>query len=84
MTPIQLPEAPAPALWRGRVGAETSKLYTADQLRAYAMQAAEPYLRALIDLLEDTQHKDHNCGDAPENCPVLRARLLINPIGDQQ
>ena len=40
MTPVQLPEVPAPALWRGRVGAETSKLYTADQLREYATEAA--------------------------------------------
>lgn len=39
MTPVQLPEVPAPALWRGRVGAETSKLYTAAQLREYATEA---------------------------------------------
>ena len=48
MTPVQLPEVPAPALWRGRVGAETSKLYTADQLRAYAMQAVRQAANAIF------------------------------------
>ena len=38
---------------------------------------AEELAEALRDLLEDTQHREHNCGDAPENCPVLKARALL-------
>lgn len=37
----------------------------------------EEMLEALRDLLQDTQHRDHNCVDAPENCPVLRGRALL-------
>ena len=33
-------------------------------------------LEALKDLLEDTEHKNHNCGDE-DWCPVLRARAAI-------
>lgn len=33
--------------------------------------------KALRDLLEDTQHAGHDCGDTPDNCPVLRARSLM-------
>ena len=76
MTPVQLPEVPIPHSHTAMLG---TPLYTNDQLREYATATAEPYLRALIDLLDDTQHKNHDCGDAPEHCPVLRARLLITP-----
>lgn len=78
MTAVQLPEVPKAE----NLGDEhqcTIYGYTAAQLREYATATAEPYLRALIDLLDDTQHKNHDCGDAPEHCPVLRARLLITP-----
>lgn len=30
---------------------------------------------ALRELLEDSQHVDHNCGD--EDCPVLNARAAL-------
>lgn len=32
--------------------------------------------KGLTNLLEDTQHKDHDCGDG-DNCPVLVARKLL-------
>ncbi len=35
------------------------------------------YRLALKDLLEDNQHAGHECGDTPENCPVLRARETL-------
>lgn len=38
---------------------------------------AEELLTALRDLLDDSQHRDHGCGDTPENCPVLAARDLL-------
>jgi hypothetical protein len=38
---------------------------------------AEGLAEALRDLLEDTQHRDHACGDTLENCPVLRARAIL-------
>lgn len=31
---------------------------------------------ALKGLLEDTQHRDHNCGDE-EWCPVIHARAIL-------
>jgi len=31
---------------------------------------------ALKDLLEDTQHKDHDCGDE-KWCPVIKARAAL-------
>ncbi len=37
----------------------------------------------LRDLLEDTQHSGHECGDVPENCPVLRARYALAKLGSQ-
>jgi hypothetical protein len=39
-------------------------------------------IRALSDLLDDTQHKGHECGDSEENCPVLRAIALIRKAGE--
>lgn len=35
-------------------------------------------VEALDDLLNDTQHKDHNCGD--ENCPVDKAREVLGKV----
>ena len=32
---------------------------------------------ALEDLLDDTQHSDHDCGDV--DCPVTRARAALEP-----
>lgn len=32
---------------------------------------------ALRELLQDTQHAKHNCGDGPDLCPVARARELL-------
>jgi hypothetical protein len=37
---------------------------------------AEEMVAALRNLLDDTQHRDHDCGDT-ENCPVLNARALL-------
>lgn len=36
---------------------------------------------ALRDLLEDTQHKDHDCGDE-EWCPVLRGWKVLGGSHD--
>ncbi len=36
---------------------------------------SERVMQALSDLLNDTQHKDHNCGD--KGCPVLAARRIV-------
>jgi hypothetical protein len=38
---------------------------------------------ALRGLLEDTQHRNHSCGDTPEDCPVLAARALLAKIEGQ-
>lgn len=35
---------------------------------------------ALKDLLSDTQHVDHDCGDSPDRCPVLRSRLAVKRL----
>ncbi len=44
--------------------------------RIEALTAENERLRdALKDLLEDTQHVDHNCGD--EDCPVANARAAL-------
>lgn len=57
---------------------------TADETRLPAWYlAAEVDARiadlesALCELLQDTQHINHNCGDGPDRCPVARARELI-------
>ena len=34
---------------------------------------------ALWDLLQDTQHLEHDCGDV-DHCPVLNARKLLERI----
>ena len=34
---------------------------------------------ALRNLLADTQHAEHNCGD--EDCPVAKARALLPTMG---
>jgi hypothetical protein len=39
-------------------------------------ERAERLAEALRGLLNDTQHKDHNCGDA-EWCPVIAARAAL-------
>ena len=60
--------------WEGRV-----------EMAQAALDAchAEELATALRDLLEDTQHRDHNCGDTPENCPVLKARALLAKLDGQ-
>ena len=51
----------------------------ADTDRIEALNAEVARLReALKDLLEDTQHSKHHCGD--EDCPVDRAR---DALGDE-
>jgi hypothetical protein len=48
---------------------------------AFALIAERDSLRAALrDLLEDTQHKNHNCGD--DDCPVKRAREAIKSHGE--
>jgi hypothetical protein len=45
--------------------------------RITALETENQRLReALQDLLEDTQHKDHDCGDE-EWCPVIKARAAL-------
>lgn len=43
---------------------------------ARLIEAAPELLDALIDLLLDTQHSDHNCPD--EHCPVAKAKRAIS------
>ena len=51
-----------------------------DTLRA--LLAERDRLRdALRNLLQDTQHDHHNCGDA--DCPVLLARAALKGGGDE-
>jgi len=38
-------------------------------------------VEALRNLLADTQHAEHNCGD--EDCPVAKARALLAKIGGE-
>ena len=42
-------------------------------------RSAELYV-ALKELLEDSQHVDHDCGDDPKGCCILRARKLIESL----
>jgi len=49
-------------------------------LMAKELQAENAKLRdALWDLLQDTQHIEHDCGDV-DHCPVLNARKLLERI----
>lgn len=47
----------------------------ADRIEQQAAEIAR-LREALRDLLEDTQHKDHDCGDE-EWCPVIKARAAL-------
>jgi len=51
--------------------------------RQLAAQAAEIewVVNALRNLVNDSQHKDHDCGDTPEHCPVLAARAIVKKYG---
>ena len=51
--------------------------------RQLAQKAAEfnEVVDALRNLVNDSQHKDHDCGDTPEHCPVLAARELVKKYG---
>ena len=56
-----------------------------DWIAARAKKHSMALYRALRDLLEDSQHSDHNCGD--EGCCVARARIVlaeINGLSPQQ
>ncbi len=46
------------------------------QSRYHIIERVRELEKGLKDLLEDTQHVDHDCGDK-ENCPVLLARKLL-------
>lgn len=39
---------------------------------------AQEIFSALLDLLDDTQHKDHDCGTG--ECPVLVARKVARKV----
>lgn len=49
-----------------------------DLERMRARKSAEKLYWALKELLDDTQHKDHRCGD--KTCPVDVGRTLIAEI----
>ena len=38
-------------------------------------------VNALRNLVNDSQHKDHDCGDTLEHCPVLAAREVVSKYG---
>ena len=46
---------------------------------ALAVNNHDAIMEALRNLLADTQHAEHNCGD--EDCPVAKARALLAKIG---
>ena len=45
---------------------------------ALAVNRYDALVEALRNLLADTQHAEHNCGD--EDCPVAKARALLAKI----
>lgn len=47
-------------------------------LEERAKKHAERMFFALRELLEDTQHKDHDCGEA--GCPVDEARKVVRLV----
>jgi len=46
-----------------------------------AVNNHDALVEALRNLLADTQHAEHNCGD--EDCPVAKARALLAKIGGE-
>lgn len=44
---------------------------------------AKELTESLRALLEDTQHRDHDCGDSLDYCPVLSARALLAKLDGQ-
>ena len=36
----------------------------------------------LYDLMQDTQHLEHNCGDC-EHCPVYKARKILEKTNEE-
>ena len=46
-----------------------------------AVNRYDALVAALRNLLADTQHAEHNCGD--EDYPVAKARALLAKIGEQ-
>jgi hypothetical protein len=47
-------------------------------IEARAKKHAERLFYALRELLEDTQHKGHNCGQGA--CPVAEARAVLRLV----
>ena len=81
--PLRLP-------WRagGRVvlNCDDDPIANADTKRevafiALAVNRYDALVEALRNLLADTQHAEHNCGD--EDCPVAKARALLAKIGGE-
>ena len=75
-----MPDYPTPTSLEAAAAAELRRLYAAnidcvDHFNAIKAERDE-LLEVLKDLLEDTEHKNHNCGDE-DWCPVLRARAAI-------
>ncbi len=66
VTVVQAGESVVQALARTRVAAE-------------AADALDECERALYDLLADTQHSDHACGDG--ECPVAKAHAVLAKLG---
>lgn len=44
----------------------------------YAVARVAELKNALLDLLDDTEHANHDCGDA--KCPVARARAILAKV----
>jgi hypothetical protein len=57
---------------------DPQSLFTFSRARSELHEAAEDAAYRLADLLDDTQHKDHDCGES--GCPVSSARESLERL----
>ena len=67
---------PSPPNWE-RLQEATRQAYREQAQAAIDACHVTEIETALRDLLEDTQHRNHQCGDTEVNCPVLKARAVL-------
>jgi hypothetical protein len=61
----------------GHVGEDVYLASDVDARIAELETRAHDLSSALRELLQDTQHVDHDCGSSPDLCPVVNARLVL-------